>query len=828
MAEKGQTRTARRQEQQKTKKNKSSRWKKVGVWVLTVSLVAIVGVSALFGYYIISAPELNAELLRDPQPNRFLDINGNVFAESGSERRTEISYDELPEILVDAVIAAEDARFFKHSGIDFRRIGGAVLASIRRGSIGAEGGASTITQQVIRGSFLSTDQTIKRKVQEQWLALQLERAYDKEEILEMYLNKIFYGQNAYGVAAAAETFFGITDLDELSLSQAALLAGLPQRPSAYNPAVNPDLAHGRMETVLSLMVRHEKITQEEADEAMAVSMEDMLNLTSRQGDSYHGFLDQVRIEIEEKLGADAFNEGLIVHTTLDPDAQEHVEYVLSDNSPINYPDSEIQAGLVVIDTQSGAIRAVGPGRDREVGGFNMAIQAKRQPGSAIKPILDYGPAIEHLNWSTYEQINNSAPYEIAGSDKVVRNWNDEYSNRVSARYGMQWSLNVPALEALDAVGIGTATEFAESIGVPIPENGLTIGDGIGGSTLGMSALDMAGAYTAFGNGGIYNEPYAVREVEFHDGTTQSLKSEPVAVMSDATAYMITDMLKTVVQSGTGTSASVSGLPIAGKTGSTDDNVDIWFSGYTTNYTIAVWSGYHESSTRSVPDTQISRQLFRNVMSELSVNIETADFEMPDSVVRVQVERGSNPAKLPSAYTPDSQIVTELFKRGYEPTQESEQFEQLDPVANLSAQYNEESNQIDVSWSYSGDEDVSFNINYGTNGSSGNDSSTSEQSFTISNVERGAVYTIEVTVANDNLTSESRQVDIQVPEENIEDETEEPEQEIEQPVVPDDPDDDPEQPDDNNGAEQPEEEEQEEDPEPEQEEEPESDNSEQDG
>ncbi|WP_067836439.1 penicillin-binding protein 1A [Amphibacillus sediminis] len=789
MADNSQSRVARRKEQQSKKKKtkkKTSIWKKIGLSILVLFLVAIISAGAVFGYYIITAPPLDHDLLGDPASTKVYDINQEIFADLGQESRTKVSYEELPDILIDAVIATEDARFFKHFGVDLRRSIGSILANLRRG-FGAEGG-STITQQVVKSSLLSPEKTMKRKVQEQWLALQVERAYEKEEILEMYLNKIYYGAGAYGVATAAETYFGITDLDELTLSQAALLAGLPQRPSAYDPTANPELAQERMETVLELMVRHEKITQAEADEAASVEVEDMLNLTERTRTAYHSFLDQVNVEIEEKLGLDMYNDGLEIYTTLDPDAQDHVEYILSDESPINYPDDELQSGLVVIDTSTGAIRAIGGGRNREIGDFNMATQAKRQPGSSIKPILDFGPAIEYLNWSTYHQLNNDAPYEVAGSSPI-RNWNNQYQGYVSARYALQLSLNVPAVKALEEVGLGQASEFAERLGMPIPEDGINIRDGIGGSKLSVSSLDMAGAFSAFGNGGIYNEPYTVTEVIYSDGRSESLKSDPIVAMSDATAYMITDMLKSVVttEPGTGRTANVPGLPLAGKTGSTDDNVDIWFAGYTTNYTIAVWTGYHENATRSVPTgyTNISQLIFKNVMSELSANIDTPDFEMPDSVVRVKVERGSNPAKLPSEYTPESQIVTELFKRGHEPTAQSEQFDRLDPISSLSAEYDADLNQILVDWSYSGEQDVGFMIQYGTDGNTNNESSTSDTTFTIGNVERGSVYTVEVTAVsanNSDIRSEARRVEIRVPDEEIE-EPEEPE-DTEEPETPD--------------------------------------------
>lgn len=793
---------ARRKSKKNEKKKNASIWKIIGLSLVGIIVILTISVTALFSYYVFTAPRLDHSLLGDPASTKVYDINLDIFADLGQERRTKISYNDIPQVLEDAVLATEDVRFFEHSGIDIKRSVAAVIANLTEG-FGAEGG-STITQQVVKSSLLTTEKTMKRKVQEQWLALQLDRSYEKDEILEMYLNKIYYGGQgfggAYGVATAAEMYFGITDLDELTLPQAALLAGLPQRPSGYDPTVNPDLAEQRMHTVLRLMVRHEKITQEEADEAAEVRVVDMLNIPETTRTPYQAFLDQVRIEVEQKLDADIYNDGLVIYTTLDPAAQEHVEYLLSDESPIDFPDEELQSGVVVLDTKTSAIRAIGGGRNRQAGGFNMAIQAKRQPGSVIKPILSFGPAIEYLDWSTYEQIQNTGPYEVTGSSSVT-NHNGEYGGNVSARYAMQHSLNVPTLHTLDAVGLNQARVFAEALGVPIPEEGLSIRDGIGGSRLSVSALDMAGAYAAFGNAGIYNEPHAVTRVVFGDGREERLSPEPVAAMSDATAYMVTDLLRSVIVSGTGTGANISGLQVVGKTGTTDNNVDAWFSGYTTNYTIAAWTGYEES-TRSIPTgfTSISRQLFSQMMTELSADIETAEFEMPDSVVRRAVERGTNPPQLPSDYTPDTQIIYELFKRGYEPQKESQQFYRVDPVTNLSAIFDPESDEIIVDWSHPSNGEVNYIVTYGKSGSTSNDSQTSDLGFTISRVEYGETYTIKVVAVssdNSNLTSDPRSIDLLIPEEEIPEEPEEPvepdpdpepepEPEPEQPVEPEEP------------------------------------------
>src|SRR5699024_6277 len=352
-----------------------------------------------------SAPSIDESKLHDSYASVILDKDGNEVAmpgEAGGEKRVRVTYDELPKMLVDAVLATEDSRFFEHSGIDTKRIGAAVVANIKRG-FGAEG-ASTITQQVVEKSFLTPEKKISLKVQEAWLALQLERQFSKEEILEFYLNKIFYGNHSYGVAQAANNYFD-KDLDEITLPEAALLAGLPQRPTAYNPFENPELAQSRMDTVLTLMVRHGKITEEEADEAREVDVSSLLVEPSRDSTPYDAFVDQVAKEVEEKLDADIFTDGLTVHTTLDTNVQDHVEYLLSEegNNVIPYPDDEMKAGMVVLDTKSGAIQAIGGRRDDGSNEFNYAINGGSQAGSTAKPLLSFGPAIEHNQISTYHQ-----------------------------------------------------------------------------------------------------------------------------------------------------------------------------------------------------------------------------------------------------------------------------------------------------------------------------------------------------------------------------------------------------------------------------------------
>ncbi len=752
------SRTARKK-QKKTKKKPV--WKNIFRSLLILIIVGCVAIGGYFTYAIVTAPDLDPDKLDVPYSAQFYDMNGDAFADIGKENRIKIKYDDLPKELIDAVTATEDVRFFEHHGIDLRRIAGAIKANFQRG-FGAEG-ASTITQQVVEKMFLTPEKSLKLKIQEQWLALKLEREYSKQEILEMYLNKIFYGSNAYGVAKAAEVYFGKNDLHDLTLLESAMLAGLPQRPTAYNPFENPDLMQGRVDTVLKLMVRHGKVSQAEADEAQAEDVSSVLTEKKPLVSSYDAFMNKAKLELEEKLpDVDIYSTGLKVYTTIDTKAQEHVEFLLtdSDDNPIPFPNDELRTGITVTDTKTGAIRAIGGGRNRKSGDLNYAINPKgMQPGSVFKPLVAYGPAIEYEKWSTYHQINDDKPFEH-GTSNQIRNWNKKYGGWMSIRYALKESLNVPAAKTLDEIGSDRAKEFAEGLGITFANEHLDPRDAIGGTDTNTTPMQLAGAYSAFGNEGIYTEPYAVTKVEFPDGSTVDLKPESEVAMSDYTAYMVTDMLKDVVSSGTGTNANISGLPVAGKTGTTNvegeeqGSNNAWFAGYTTNYTIAVWSGYDQYD-RIVEDTQIPLYLFKNIMTELSKDKDTADFVKPDSVVEVAVEKGSNPAALPSDFTPSENIVTELFVKGTEPNTVSEKFDKLDPVSNLVAKYDEEKSAIDITWDYGEEEDISFVVSYKMDdGEMKELTNTEDKAVTLAAVEEGKTYTIQVVAVNSENKMES--------------------------------------------------------------------------
>ncbi|MCM2674376.1 transglycosylase domain-containing protein [Alkalicoccobacillus plakortidis] len=601
---------------------------------------------------------------------------------------------------------------------------GAVRANITEG-FGAEG-ASTITQQLVKNLFLNNEKALTRKVQEQYLAIKLEQQYSKDQILTMYLNQIYLGRAGYGVKIAAETYFN-KSLDELSIADAALLAGIPRRPSYYDPIQNPENAESRRNLIIGLMEQQGKITAEEAEEARNVSIEDQIDYTETDTTSpYAAFYSEVLKELEENddfTVNDIYNSGLQVYTSLDTDAQEHVENVLeSDEIITNYPDNpDFQAGITLMDTTNGQIKAIGSGRQQSSNrnDFNYATDITRQPGSTIKPILDYAPAIEYLQWSTAHVLVDE-PHEYSNGDEFG-NFGGTYKGAISMRSALSSSQNVPAVKALQEVGLERAEPFAKQLLTLDHEETFQEAYALGGFDKGVSTKDMAGAYAAFGNGGTFTEPHTIRKIVFADDREINLEPEPVKAMEDYTAYMITDMLKTVVSSGTGQQANVAGVPLAGKTGTTNFTLaqreqhnipssgspDSWFAGYSTNYTAAVWTGYDGVKegnyiNRDNNENRIAQHIFKSVMEQISAGKESSDFVKPDSVIERRVERGTE--KLPSSGTPQSEIVTELFVRGAEPTEESETYEEeeeeeleeLPSPTGLQASYDESSEQIIVS------------------------------------------------------------------------------------------------------------------------------------
>ncbi len=775
MADTTNSRTARRKQAKKRKsgKKKYSTFKKILLGF--AGLIAVLAIITLitFTIWIKDAPDLNEQRLKDPVASQVLDKDGNVYATLGVQKRDYVQYEDIPKDVEAALLATEDKRFYEHGGIDIIRLGGAVIGNIT-GGFGSQG-ASTITQQVVKLSFLTPDKTMKRKVQEMYLAVQLEQEYSKQEILEIYFNKVNMSEGVYGIGTAAQVYFG-KSLDELTLPETALLVGMPQSPNNYNPYDHPDTANERKNTVLKLMYDDDLITEKEMKEAQAVDISTLL-IPRSEGPSTtnhatSAIVDQVINEVEDAGDFDVYSDGLTIYTTIDPEAQRIVEETLESNPAVPFPNDQMQSGTVLMDTQTGEVRALGGWRKTTVErGFNYATDlTNRQPGSTIKPILDYGPAIEYEGWSTYEQIVDE-PYEYSDGTKV-NNANNKYAGKVSMRTALVKSLNVPAVKTLQEVGTDQAQEFSKGLGIELDDQ-IYESAAIGGVNNGPSPLELAGAYGAFGNGGTFTEPYTVKKIETMDGDVIETTPESKKAMEPSTAYMMTDMLEDVVDYGTGTKGNIPGLPMAGKTGTTnytaeekekygikDNGVpESWYVGYTPSYTLSVWVGYGDrkqsvdSASQKLPAT-----IYKTVMSQVSENVDTPDFEKPDDVVELPILIGSDPPAIAAEGTPDDKVTYELFTKDNMPSKKSDEFVKPTEITDLSASYNEANKQIDIQWAYSpaegsADADNEFSVEYSINGGASKHlGNTKDRAATIKDVEQGTTYAITVTTGDKTSTS----------------------------------------------------------------------------
>ncbi|MED4207248.1 transglycosylase domain-containing protein [Neobacillus mesonae] len=646
---------------------KGSIVKKVLIVCLVLGLVSAGAGAITFASMMKGTPALDPSKLVDPLSTKFYDKDGNFLYEYGKEKRTKITYDQVPKVLEQAFIATEDSHFYDHHGIDLKRTAKAIFVNVT-GNFGSQGG-STITQQVIKNSFLTREKTLKRKVQEWKLAYQLEQKYSKHDILMMYLNKIYLGHRSYGVAAAAKNYYGIEadDLKKMTLAQAAMLAGLPQSPNNYDPTKpeNVESATNRRHIVLRSMLRDGYITEKQMKEAEKVPVtEGLVKNNTKQSMPYEAFLDAAVKEVKGKLkDVDIGEDGLSIYTTLDPKAQNFADKMMNTNEIIAYPDTDFQGAFVFLDTKTGEVRAIGSGRNEfktQFLGHNFAVDIKRQPGSSFKPIFDYGPAIEHLKWSTGHLINDTATTYSTGQS--ISNWDHLYHGMMTIRTALQQSYNIPALLTMRAVGMDKAKEFAEQLGITFKNDQVYESYSIGSNT--VSPLDMAGAYSAFANNGIYNKPHFVQKVVFPDDKVVHFAGKAKRVMHDYTSYMVTDMLRTVVNVGTGKTANVPGLDVAGKTGTTNFDAktsarygypdtatnDSWFAGYTPQYTMAVWTGYAQNGQGnylSGDTTKISQLMFKAMMQ--TIGTDTSSFKQPDSVYRVNNElyiKGIGSAEVP--------------------------------------------------------------------------------------------------------------------------------------------------------------------------------------
>lgn len=635
-----------------------------GIGLLLTILVMLAG-GLLFAYYASSAPKLDEEHLRVTSSSLVYDNKGQLIADLGAEKRESVTADNIPLNLVNAVTAIEDHRFFKHRGVDIFRIFGSLWHNLNNDTVQ---GGSTLDQQLIKLSYFSTessDRTIKRKVQEIWMALQMEKKYTKQEILTFYVNKVFMGNGNYGMLTASKSYFG-KDLKDLSTAQVALLAGIPQAPSQYNPYVNPELAQERRNVVLGQMLRYEHITQEEYDQAIATPVTDgLLPLSDKP--SYAPYLDnylkQVIAEVEQKTGSDIFTAGLKVHTNVDQEIQQHLWNIYNTEDYVYYPDNDFQVASTLIDVTNGKVIAQLGGRHQDPNisfGTNQAVMTDRDWGSTMKPITDYAPAFEQEVYQTTAHQLNDSRYYWPGTTTELNNWDKLHYGWMPVQRAIQMSRNVPAVRTLEAVGLENAKAFLAKLGINYPElyysNAISSHTSVVDQKYGASSENMAAAYAAFANGGVYIKPQYVSRIEFSDGRATDFAPEESRAMSEVTAYMMTDMLKTVMYSGgTGTTAYIAGLSQAGKSGTsnyTDEEYalieaehgvtpysvglmapDEMFVGYTPRYSMAVWTGYQNRLTPLYGnDLQIAQRVYRAMMTYLD-DYSGTDWEMPEGIYR---------------------------------------------------------------------------------------------------------------------------------------------------------------------------------------------------
>lgn len=707
----------------------------IGTILKSFLLVGLLGgiAAMMIGSFIIfktieTAPELDISKIYATESTTIYDKDGNVIDELGIQKREWVSYDEISPVLIDAIVATEDSKFYEHSGADWQRFLVALIQNLQSGDF--DQGASTLTQQLIKQTHLTSEKSIDRKIKELYLSIQIEKVLTKEQIIEAYLNYSPFGGSINGIQKAAEYYFGTTASD-LTLSQAATLAGLVQSPNKYRPDYYADTAEKRRDTVLKLMVKHGYITEELATLAAAEPITDMLAYQESQTidkTKYQSFIDAVLNEVEQKYGLDPYS-GLQIHTTMDAEAQELVYDIQNTNKYVDWStpgmSGDIQSGIVFMDTKTGQIRAIGGGVN-ETGAErteNYATQLKRQPGSTAKPIFAYGPAIEYLKWGTGTTVDDELYTYQNGSGQIVHNYNHKYQGRMTIRSALNQSLNVPAVKAFNATGGTKVKTFAEKVGFTFnPETDLN-SDGslyestaIGGVSSGFSPLEMAGAYATFGNGGIYNEPITIEKIVQSDGTVIEAEQESHRAMSEETAYLLTDMLHSAISEGTGTAANVGGMYLSGKTGTSNIPSDIiskygmasgairdsWFVGYSQYYTAAVWTGFINNEDGYITNSTQSKPwaVFRNLMKYLNPYDSSAPTR-PSSInaITIELESGDEDGEVqtPSKFTPSQYQKSELFISGYGPNGTSTRFQQLDTPQNLTGTYT--NSMLEFSWDH---------------------------------------------------------------------------------------------------------------------------------
>lgn len=771
-----------------TSKRKVSKKKKMILNILIICVIAFASLMAVFfAYIIVKAPKFDPNNLKFTQMSELYDTEGNIITKMGNENRTEISYDDLPEVLIDAIIATEDSKFFQHNGFDLARFMKASMYQL----VGKNGGgASTLTMQIAKNNYTSTKskgfEGITRKFTDIYLSIfKIERKYTKKEILEFYVNDSFLGNRAYGVEQASLNYFG-KSVSELNLAEAAFIAGLFQSPTYYNPYNYPERAEGRRKTVLYLMQRHGYITEEEKEIAENSPITSYIKKEQASGtySEYQGYIDTVVEELENEYDLNPYTTPLKIYTAMNRSKQDFVNKVMNGEA-WKWENENAQAGVVMTDSASGEVLAVGAGRNKNSErSYNYATMTNRQIGSTAKPIFDYGPAVEYLGWGTVNYIDDT-PTTYSDGTKIS-NSDGGYKGRLPLYQALGLSRNVTALKTFQQVskeaGNDKILKFASSLGITpeVDKNGKiheahSIGSFTGSTKTGESRnspMTMAGAYQAFSNGGYYIKPHTIKKFVYKDtDEVVETKSAKTRVMNDSTAYIINYSLNWSATEGLAKSAAgISGVQTAAKTGTSNFDEatrkryhlsskavnDLWVCGYTPKQTITFWYGY-DSITKghSTTSSWSTRDKFYRNLAENLFDKDGSSFARPSSIEEVSVVRNSIPLKK-ALYGG----VIGYFRKGTGPDETgTEQAEQLPSVSGVTSSIS--GNTVHLKWNGISAEDMvnlNFDDSYGTlgydiyvkDGSGGSEvyvGTTTSTSYTHTTSYSNPVYVIYTAYSN---------------------------------------------------------------------------------
>lgn len=771
-----------------TSKRKVSKKKKMILNILIICVIAFASLMAVFfAYIIVKAPKFDPNNLKFTQMSELYDTEGNIITKMGNENRTEISYDDLPEVLIDAIIATEDSKFFQHNGFDLARF---MKASMYQLVGKNRGGASTLTMQIAKNNYTSTEskgfEGITRKFTDIYLSIfKIERKYTKKEILEFYVNDSYLGNGAYGVEQASLNYFG-KSVSELNLAEASFIAGLFQSPTYYNPYNYPERAEGRRKTVLYLMQRHGYITEEEKEIAENSPITSYIKKTQTSGtySEYQGYIDTVVEELENEYDLNPYTTPLKIYTAMNRSKQDFVNKVMNGEA-WKWENENAQAGVVMTDSASGEVLAVGAGRNKNSErSYNYATMTNRQIGSTAKPIFDYGPAVEYLGWGTVNYIDDT-PTTYSDGTKIS-NSDGGYKGRLPLYQALGLSRNVTALKTFQQVskeaGNDKILKFASSLGITpeVDKNGKiheahSIGSFTGSTKKGESRnspMTMAGAYQAFSNGGYYIKPHTIKKFVYKDtDEVVETKSAKTRVMNDSTAYIINYSLNRSATEGLAKSAAgISGVQTAAKTGTSNFDEatkkryhlsskavnDLWVCGYTPKQTITFWYGY-DSITKghSTTSTWSTRDKFYRNLAENLFDKDGSTFARPSSIEEVSVVRNSIPLKK-ALYGG----VIGYFRKGTGPDETgTEQVEQLPSVSGVTSSIS--GNTVHLKWNGISAEDMvnlNFDDSYGTlgydiyvkDGSGGSEvyvGTTTSTSYTHTTSYSNPVYVIYTAYSN---------------------------------------------------------------------------------